>query len=1617
MFQVPLAGYALSSANVNIETNISSTNASIGNISATNGTISNLTTTIFNPTNVNSVTVNTDNLVVTNSVALLNVSVLNVSEKHVSQLNASNISAGNISATSITADNIQPLLIAGQNISIVDNTISAINDALLPANVNFSDVNTSSFETGTLSSTGYAYLNNVFLSNDLIGGNVYADNISTGSLSFGSGLSLVNDELDVNVTAAITSGSTLPITSGAVYNAINMSNSNLQQTYMFNGTGTNGATVHNFTINAGQQLDSFSVTYYPKFEGSRITVQACWNYSVSGTGADNVVTYLRTGITNDTVNIVSGAFTQKWVNSGGGGTRSPAGSLQGTYTNSDTVGAFHRTYIQIDNNTDDTYSLLQTAYISVMVTESLDISTSAGQNVRIGSGNMSCTNSSAVQGSFSNSLVCSNASVQLGYMDIDNRFGNSITIAHKDFTSGNDYSYSIGDDATNYINSPAAQKLLFRNGNINIMRMDNTGLAINLNRSDGSRIPQAELEISGNISVDGNLLATGNVSCEFLYVNNDATITDDLVVYGDTLIETLLVNSTAIFTDTVTVQANNPLVVQGNASILNLSCFNLSISGSITGINFSTASLIPGSNITIVNDVISAFVGGDAELNISSLHIDNDADIFGTLNVSETSTFSESLNVCNILYLGKAGQHDGQQVIYSQTVGNNYTTNYIGDNVSIQATGLTAAINTSLGGNNILQIQPNDIHVAGNLHVSGTLSATFLDTSFDDLYMVNLSVTGNASLNLASVTTLEVISELEIDDAVNAGEYSTIYRTANQTYIQGKNASAGSSIILRSGNTTSGLVVDTNNITTITQLNVVQSTGLVNVSLDGNMSVMTGTIETLNLSATNISTLLLSSDDVNAQLVNTSNLSAITGDITNLSNTNFSTINVSATAISATTISTTTITAVTSLNVPTINASTVNASDINSELFNTSNLSADVGDITNLSNTNLSTGSVTATSLSATTISGTNITASTAITAPTINTSTINASDVIGIDIYSTTINTSNINASIMTVLDINVSDIGAVNVECINLFSDTILSEEGTIYELTATNLSTATINTSTINCSTIATTGSCTFGTALISGIDCAAPGSFAQFGHVSRCAVTDYSFLSQSNGDTFVNCTETEQIRLRANNVDRLIVENVGCTLKGATVVSGDLNCGDVYASLVDSTVISATTSVVTNMSVTNLSATNFDFVLGAINTSTDVNVSADINCTGALTVSENSTISSAFVGNYTSNSNYAQFSHINRSSGSTDFSFHSQSAGGTFINSRTGYKTYIKVNNVDVVTVDNTSLIVTGAIETSERSIFDGTAIIGQRDSGGSAYAQFSHKDRNSDTDYSFLSGTNGNTWVNAKSGKGIYIRTNNQDRMIVGDDNVTFSKRIILGSMSAVAVGTYLGFQNQGHHMDCWTNGGSGYKFYINYYAQKNVILNRTEYASDERIKEDIVNADGAVALELFNRIEFKKYKYKTRPNDGLVYGVIAQQLKTVVPNMVSLSDLAIPNINVLAQVTGDLFVLASGSTALLVVDEVVQIMNPTSYALDDVKVIEIIDNTSFRIDKEIKLTEMKVVGTIVDDFHTIDKNQLYMLTSTAVKEIDSQLQAEKVKTLALETQLASVLLRLEELEK
>jgi hypothetical protein len=196
MYQVPLGGQTLSTASVSIDTNISSTNASLGNVSIKNATIGNLKATIVsqNTMNVSILNASQLNLPEDYIIPRLNVSVLTSAKENFTNMSATNISATNITATSITAPNVQGVLTEGQNIVIDENNvISAINQNL-PASANFSTLNISQMN---------------------------ASNISTGDMTIGNTMTLDNKLLNVNSTNNVTQNSGDLITSGAVYNALN----------------------------------------------------------------------------------------------------------------------------------------------------------------------------------------------------------------------------------------------------------------------------------------------------------------------------------------------------------------------------------------------------------------------------------------------------------------------------------------------------------------------------------------------------------------------------------------------------------------------------------------------------------------------------------------------------------------------------------------------------------------------------------------------------------------------------------------------------------------------------------------------------------------------------------------------------------------------------------------------------------------------------------------------------------------------------------------------------------------------------------------------------------------------------------------------------------------------------------------------------------------------------------------------------------------------------------------------------------------------------------------------------------------------------------------------------
>jgi len=294
----------------------------------------------------------------------------------------------------------------------------------------------------------------------------------------------------------------------------------------------------------------------------------------------------------------------------------------------------------------------------------------------------------------------------------------------------------------------------FRVQNQEIASINDIGLAIGYPTGDTAFFP---LSVSGDAFIDG-IAFISQVDSGFVDATNLSSVNVSLVNLSST-----------------------------RSSIDNLSVANITITGNITAneLNLSTGNLVPGANITVENNIISAYLSSDSQANLSSLQVDNNVDVFGVLNVSQTSNFQDSLNVCNNLYVGKSGQHAGDIVLYSNVVGNNFTQTYdsSGDEVNITATGSATAINYFVGGTNVLRISTGTFEVlnlkADDINAE-TLNVVELETEVfecidgEATFRFTTPLLNATTANISTLTLDELqLNELDIVEA-NFSTYNFI---------------------------------------------------------------------------------------------------------------------------------------------------------------------------------------------------------------------------------------------------------------------------------------------------------------------------------------------------------------------------------------------------------------------------------------------------------------------------------------------------------------------------------------------------------------------------------------------------------------------------------------------------------------------------------------------------------------------------------------------------------------------------------------------------------------------------------------------------------------------------
>jgi hypothetical protein len=1270
MFQVPLAGQSINTAQIGIETNISSSSATIGNASITNATVGQLSTTIFNPASVTTTTLDANvgqigTLTVTNPVANLLVTELNCCTINASVKNVCNISAIHISALQITCDNLQPLLTAGPNISILNGVISAGNDALLPSIANFSTVNShiinSSFFVSNLVNAFHTSTVSIS-SNHASFVSLTANNLSTGDLNFGSNISYnqLTKHLDVNVAKFVTENDGRPVTSWAVYkefvNRLSEQVNNIQSVHFFRLSDP-AVTLVTSQVAAGQNDVIFRVDFTPQYEGSRIAVEVCYSYRLGGFGTDNVTTDLQIGTDSNQSQVVIQRIEQNWTGNSGGGTRGgDAGSIMGVYDNTDTLGKFHRVQLKVYNFSDDLWQLESVTQPAIKITEILRIETVNNPNIRIGSGNISCGNISC------SNLSCTQISVA------------NFVVQNGDITTSEGLNAGGGFITMGF--SPlgtiaSLSRLRMAGGAVltNSADADWNGTTFNISMRQPNKdfkvsiAQQPYLEVNTTNTSTRSLVVNGNLSVSGTFGVNSLEL-NSLVLNG------LSTFQSARFNNNVSILGHLNtcnVSIHGNVSIIGFATIsgNLSMLGNISArhisaANLSTASLVAGQNISILNGSISAFITGGNDIDVRNLHVDEDVNIVGLLHVSETSTFKQSLNVCNIIYAGDAGEQDGSVVVYSQEIGNNWATKFDDDKLNMSATGLTQEANIWVGGNKTLSV------TATGVNVSGTITASQFNFSLDNISMTNLS-----SVNI----TADSIISPSVQPTLTAGSGIVLNNnviSTTQTLVAGENLSILNDIISTIPNINVSKITSINgSFTNLTCSNNISFpigqflyrdfTGLLNVSeleieniilgdlalsfksaqintsklnvsnisftgigggtLDmGGFGVITkvGTITTLNMNASqsntsSISTNHLSATHITSTSVSASNLSTaslgLSDDLYILSNVlyvDFSSATDAATAevnslasALATNVSTTSV----SSTFGTIGLLTINTL-VDAPTINVSTLSA----------SSISANSITAPNLQLLLTPGSGINISNNVISTTQTLVAGNNLQIIGNDISTTTtINSSVHIAGSMNTSILNTSDIDAPMGEIDNLSSINFSAIHGTITTLTGTSITAP-------NLQLLLTQGSgINISNNVISTIETLSAGN-------NISILNDIVSLNPN-----INVTSISASSVTAPNLQLLLTQGSGINISNnvisttQTLVAGN-NLQIIGNDISTTTTINSSVHIAGSMNTSILNTSDIDSILGEIDNLSSINFSAT---TGTITTLQGNTLNSLLI----------------------------------------------------------------------------------------------------------------------------------------------------------------------------------------------------------------------------------------------------------------------------------------------------------------------------------------------------------------------------------------------------
>jgi hypothetical protein len=181
------------------------------------------------------------------------------------------------------------------------------------------------------------------------------------------------------------------------------------------------------------------------------------------------------------------------------------------------------------------------------------------------------------------------------------------------------------------------------------------------------------------------------------------------------------------------------------------------------------------------------------------------------------------------------------------------------------------------------------------------------------------------------------------------------------------------------------------------------------------------------------------------------------------------------------------------------------------------------------------------------------------------------------------------------------------------------------------------------------------------------------------------------------------------------------------------------------------------------------------------------------------------------------------------------------------------------------------------------------------------------------------------------------------------------------------------------------------------YFEESVVVDNSIYVgevaswSDKRIKTNLQKSNGAKDLALLNKIEITEYDHidKINKDSRRQKRVIAQQVKEVLPHATQMSKMVIPNVYEWAKhieyKDGILTVQTAKAHEFAVGDEID--LKTTKQDLNNVIVLKVIDGHTFTVKAEEKPGNVFVYGKYVNDFLSVDYDDIAMLNVSATQEM------------------------------